>query len=135
MQKLKFGDDGIKELSVKYGKRSKWSYTKKPGQENTSKNNKCIQIFPPNFTPSSLTSHIHRLPAKLLQDGSIVFFYFCATLDKAFIEFGSTLLAEISFSDRSLYLLQVCEEKKVPIFESTSPLTILQLNCTTATPV
>ena len=97
----------VKELSVKFGGRSKWSCTKKHGQENTSRNNKQKQQvhsnfpadLPRNFTVNLLTSRIHRRAAKSLQDGGLVFGfsrYFRQGL-------GSALEADILASDRALY--------------------------------
>lgn len=44
--------------------------------------------LPPNFTLSSLTSCVHRLATRFLQNGGVVLRFFCGTLDKDFVEFG-----------------------------------------------
>ena len=75
--------------------------------------------FLTNFTLSSLTSHIHRLATKLLQDGGVVF---RATLDRIFCGLKALWKLKFWWVTDHWTSFPLTKRKKVPISEWTSPL-------------
>ena len=109
----------VKELSLKFGRKSKWSCTKKHGQENTSRNkeatrrnNKCIQIFhtdPPNFnnyrrSVAYTVAFIHLMKAFDLLAGTA----FSRSSPKSVVRLGSSASSDPSMRTwRALWWLDI----------------------------